>query len=311
MSRTIDGHLHISGDMAESDCLLDLLEQGGLGGINIASMPKGIGYDFHHSNERALQIKREYPGRIFVFGGLDYTLPGSRDGKVDFATQAARLFAAGADGIKMIEGKPDARKNLGIPLDSPIFDSFHAFMEETSRPILLHVGDPKSFWDKASIPEWAMKAGWYWGNGDYPFREQLYAELEGLLRKHPRLKVILAHLGVKWDGPADIGDMFERWDHVYADLTPGTPMYYGFAADPGRWRPLFEKYPDRLIFGTDNVGTYQTNKTAHLQASLTRLNNVRRCLETDEPVFGGRGLKLDPGILRKLYRDNFIKAITP
>ncbi len=309
MHTVIDGHLHISGDMSESDCLQDLFEQGHLDGINIASMPKGIGYDDHHANDRALRAKRECPDRIFVFGGLDYSDKGYRAGMVDFAAQAEALVAAGADGVKMIEGKPDARKNLGIPLDSPILDPFYSYMEESSRPILFHVNDPKSFWDRETIPDWALTAGWFWGDGDYPSRAQLYAEAEGVLRKHSDLKIVFAHLYCMWDDPADIGGVLDKWDNVCVDLTPGTPMYYGFAAAPDRWRPLFERYQDRLIFGIDNVGTYKADKPAHLASCLQRLDKVRKCLETDEPVFAGRGLKLDCGILKKIYGDNFMRVI--
>ena len=309
MYTVIDGHLHISGDMSEKDCLQDLLELGGLDGINIASMPKGIGYDFHHANDRALQLKRAYPGKIFAFGGLDYSDAGYRSGKVDFAKQAHALFDAGADGIKMIEGKPDARKNLGIPLDSPLFDSFYAYMEKKLRPILFHVTDPKSFWDRAQIPDWAVTAGWFWGDGNYPSREQLYAEVGGVLRKFPGIKIIFAHFCCMWENPADIGGFLDQWPNICVDITPGTPMYYGFAAAPDRWRPVFERYQDRLIFGIDNVGTCKEDKPAHLASCLQRLTNVRKFLETDEPVFAGRGLKLDAGTLKKIYRDNFQRMI--
>lgn len=311
MDKVIDGHLHISREKSEKECLQYLLALGGLEGIGIASMPLGIGYDSMHANERALKLKRESPGRIFVFGGLDYSDSGYRSGTVDFAQQAEALFAAGVDGIKMIEGKPDARKSLGIPLDSPIFDSFYSYMEQNARPILLHVADPASFWDREKISDWAMKAGWFWGEGDYPSMKQLYAEAGGVLKKFPSLKITFAHFYFLWEDPASIGAFLDRWANVCVDLTPGTPMYYSFAAAPERWKPVFERYQERLIFGTDNVGTCTGDKQKHLEASLARMNQVRKFLETDEPVFGGRGLQLDAGVLKKIYRDNFMRAITP
>ena len=110
----------------------------------------------------------------------------------DYLEQVKKLYAMGCDGVKMLEGKPDYRKELGKPLDHPSFDEFYAFIEEKQLPLLLHFGDPREFWDKDKIPEWAIARGWFYDDSFIPFNEG-QNEVERVLEKFPKLHLILAH----------------------------------------------------------------------------------------------------------------------
>ncbi len=67
----------------------------------------------------------------------------------------------GADGIKLIEGKPTMRKVLPIPdFDKEVWDPFWDYCEKSGFPILMHVNDPEEFWEKDKIPSWAKSQGW-------------------------------------------------------------------------------------------------------------------------------------------------------
>jgi len=72
----------------------------------------------------ALHLKAHHPDRVFVFGGLNaavYFMAPQQVGEI-FAESIDLLLAAGCDGIKMIEGKPEMRKMLPVPaFDSDVF----------------------------------------------------------------------------------------------------------------------------------------------------------------------------------------------
>ncbi|HCE47070.1 MAG TPA: hypothetical protein DET40_26275 [Lentisphaeria bacterium] len=308
--KIIDSHFHAYAGKDCEDFLQDLMMKSGLDGICIASIPKGLAHGEHFYNEEALKLKMENPGKIYFFGGLDYSDKSYLKGKVDFAKQAKKLFDAGADGIKMLEGKPNARKTLGLPIDSSIFDSYYSYMQENSFPIILHVADPEEFWDPDKASDFAKEHGWFWGDGSFPSKEQLYAETEGVLKKFPKLKLILAHF---YFMSADVGkasEFMDKWKNVSFDITPGYEMYHNFSKHPSAWKSFFMKYSGRIFFGTDNTAPSDGNSREHLNCSAARIAEMRKFLETDNEVFSGRGLKLDRDSLKKIYSGNFLRAIS-
>lgn len=90
--------------------------------------------------------------------------------------------------------------------------------------------------------------------------------IEALAREAPGLKILWAHAGM-YSSPAAIGDIFAKYDQVYADLSfRGGEILRGgvIAAD---WMALFQLYPDRLMLGTD---TYINDQWAYYQELIDR-----------------------------------------
>ena len=46
--------------------------------------------------------------------------------------------------------------------------------------------------------------------------------------------------------------LMERFPNLHLDITSGTEMYYSFTADPVRWKAFFQRYHQRILYGTDN-----------------------------------------------------------
>ena len=127
---------------------------------------------------------------LHAFGGLSYDLPGQPLTEESALNQLLELLSLGFDGLKILEGKPDRRKQLGMPLHSPLYDAVYGYCEAHAIPILAHVGDSKSFWDPVACPPYARKLGWYYGDGTYPTLDQLHSEMESALRRFPRLTIM-------------------------------------------------------------------------------------------------------------------------
>lgn len=268
-----------------------------------------------NANPPAFVAKAEFPERFYVFAGLDHSacLSGGKVTGPSLAEQVDRLRALGADGIKMIENKPTSRKVLDIPVDSEYFEDYFARVEETGFPVLWHVNDPEEFWDPEETPSWARKRGWGYDD-TFVKKETLYAEVENVLVRHPKLNIIFAHFYFLSADLPRAAALLDRFGGVRLDLAPGIEMLYNMSRDVAATRAFFEKYADRIVFGTD-ISSGQTPEEAKIRSGI-----VTRWLETDEeyrvpdaadfllgPPEDGviRGLSLPATVLSKIYRENF------
>jgi predicted TIM-barrel fold metal-dependent hydrolase len=302
----LDCHVHISA-LAGLEQLNSVRETCGLEAINLLSLASCRDEAFGQNME-VLAAKVRRPGRCYAFGSLRHPRSGRLQDPLPYEEQARRLLAMGCDGMKMLEGKPTLRRQLDMPLDAPQLDAFYTFLERKRVPLLFHVADPETFWDPAHATERLRQLGWYYGDGGYPSKEQLYAEVERALGKHPRLSAVFAHFYFLSADSERLGAFLDRWPHVNVDLTPGGEMYVNFAAQREAARAFFLRYPDRIFFGTDSAAGREPNPGGAAYA-VSQIGAMRRFLETEEEFkFWGaviKGLGLPPDACAKVYAGNF------
>ena len=309
----LDAHVHLGSHRAIAP-LVELTAEAGADRLAIVCVP-GTPERSLGANAAAFLAKSLYPDRVYVFGGLHYragreTTPG------ELLRQAEELQAAGCDSLKMLEGKPSTRKRIPYSLDDPIYDPLYSFFEETGLPIVSHVADPETFWDPARVSPMARQHGWDYTDGTFPGREQLYAEVDGLLAKHPRLRLVLCHFYFLSNEPDRAEAFLKRWPNVSFDLTPGAEMYRNFSKDPARWRAFFLAHQDRLVFGTDNVAPREPWAETR-PGMLDKVRMMRQFLETAGPFegFGTAtsreviGLGLPASALPGIYSGNFERFV--
>ena len=312
-----DSHAHLVHGLHEVRLLERIMEGTGAEAVNLACVPAGLidRYASPHVNLLSLYAKFLHPRTIYVSAGLDYTddrvrealAAGSRPARAAASDRLARQvetqLAMGADGIKMLEGKPDARKALGVPLCDPLFDGLWEVLEHRGVPVLLHLADPEEFWDPKLLPSWAKEWGWDYGDGSFSTKADLYAELRDIVRKHPALRITLAHLGFLSADPGTASAFLEEYPAVLLDLAPGSEMYSRFAARPDAWRSFFDRYRERILFGTD---LYLAEAgEAIVERSIELFRGLRTFLETGERTDWGTGLALGPATLRSIYAGAF------
>jgi hypothetical protein len=216
----------------------------------------------------------------------------------------------GCDGIKMIEGKTSERKAIGVPLDDPAYDGLYGYLAADGIPLLLHVGDPATFWDPDHATDHLKERGWYYGDGTFPALEELRAEAANILERFPGLQVLFAHFFFMSEELDRLAELLDRHPSVRVDVTPGGEMYHGFARDRAAAREFFTRYADRILFGTDNAGGRRTPNPERTAAALAKVTGMRTFFETANAVtcFGGelQGLQLDREVLDRLYAGNFL-----
>ena len=323
----IDGHIHYP-HPSQMTGLIQTCDRLLIDRLNIVCTPDRVRLSLVPD---ALHLKAHYPQRVFVFGGLDisvYFRAPQQVGEI-FADSLDFLSAAGCDGIKMIEGKPDMRRMLPIPpFDSDVFAPFWEKMAQTQMPLVFHVNDPEEFWDRERIPDWAMERGWFYGGGTYINNESQYSEIFNVLIKNPSIKVIFAHFFFLSAQLPRLADLFDRYPNMNIDLTPGIEMFHNFSKNVERTRDFFIKYQDRILFGTDiGARALLTSPQTDIQLSESqeRVYLIRNFLENANEfhlnpesgfLFGNssmplRGLQLPVPVLNKIYYQNFEKIVSP
>lgn len=261
-------------------------------------------------NFKVLYLKSKLDG-IYANIGLTHSF-NEKDTQEGYLEQIKLFYDMGCDGIKMFEGKPEYRKKLGRPLNDKIFDKFYAFAEEKGLPIVMHVSDPREFWDKERIPQWALERGWFYGEEFVPF-ETVQKEIEGVLKKFPKLKLIFAHFFFVSDDISYADWIMNKWENTCFDLTPGTEMYNNFSDNIDEWRNFFKRNSSRILFGTDIYNWEKGDNTIE-ERYAHAVNLVRNFLERKEPFIDKWQNKkienpfgFEDEILDNIYYNNFVR----
>ena len=300
--KIIDSHTHImNGDPAK---LLSMANHFGYERLNALSIPCD---GFPLNNLECLLLKKLAPGRAYVYGGITY-IPGLEAKPNDLEKELELLTEAGCDGWKLLESKASVYRELRLPLDGPVFEKAFSFAEETSLSLIWHCGDPSTFWDASRAPAFAVENGWLCIGKGYPSLEELNLQVENVLKRHPRLKATLAHLYFTSDRREYAEKMLDSFEKLFFDLTPGSEMYWDFMDDREYWQSFFDRYRDRLIYGTDMVDD-EGDVVFGSQDEIVRL--VMNVLKGNKPFIvrdhEGTGLGLPDHILEMIMHENFEK----
>jgi len=311
----IDGHVHM-GSASQEGSLLAIQKAAGIERMALVSIQNpeaGSGL------AQSLYMKARHPDLFYVMAGLNHAGPLS-EGRVQgtpLVKQVDEFVRIGCDGIKMIEGKPTARQRMNVPLTDPYYADYWARVEELGLPIVFHVNDPEEFWDPALIPGWAKKRNWGYGPGDVQ-KEQLYAEVDEVLARHPKLRIIFAHFYFLSADLPRATRFFDEHPTVCFDLTPGVEMLYNLSRDVEASRVFFTRYAERIVYGTDLFSSQPVDE-GRLRAGL-----VFRWLESEDtfrvpdgadfllgPPEDGiiHGMALPDEVLQTIYRENWQRMV--
>jgi len=237
----------------------------------IAKMDRGgvaltwLGQNERNGSANALAEAAKFPARI-----VPTTIHG--DGRRWHGGDPTLLDELAADartGRYFAMGEFEARhyvsstndRDVHKPVDSEGFERVFCIAEETGLPMLLH----------------------------HEAEDALLPELERMLERHPRARVVWCHVGRNRDRktwtvlptPDGVRAFLKRFPNLYFDLNQSPPgsthrgtrqldsVLYD-RVDPNKggnnqpdavldeaWRALFEEYPDRFLFGSDvNTGRW-------------------------------------------------------
>jgi predicted TIM-barrel fold metal-dependent hydrolase len=265
-------------------------------------------------NIKALALKQAFSPNFYAFAGLvhpqDYT--DKKSVKKAFLRQAEEYFSVGYDGMKMLEGYPSLLKVRGIPLDDEIYDSYYAFMEENRYPIIMHVANPNENWDISKADKYAVQAGRVY-DSSYPTKDEITRQVFSVMKKYPKLKLILAHWGFFSQEKENAERFLGDYENTMLDITPGGEQYLNMMKDWKYWHSYIEKYQDKILYGTDFYAFPDDTQEEWHTAFTRRPNFIRQFFETDtEHTYLDerfQGVLLEKTLREKIYWDNAEKLL--
>lgn len=318
----LDCHVHYALPISR-DTLSKTLADTGTDMANLVIVPHRYRIS---STPDALAFKHANPKKIYVFTGLDVSEYMRHPKKVGVKMKrfVSRMLRAGCDGVKMIEGKPDMRRTMPIPdFDKPEWEPFWAWAEKTGLPILWHVNDPEEFWDPDRIPDFAKKSGWFYGP-DTINNEEQYRQVLAVLDRHPKLKIVFAHMFFLSAQLDRLCDYMRRYPNICVDLTPGIELYINLSKNPAGAQAFFDEFGNRILYGTDiGARAVISENKINDRESAQRVAVCRGFLEREgrftvevdgnfllgDEDFDLCGMHLPDDMLQKIYHDNFVRLV--
>ena len=309
MKKIIDSHLHILrwGDKDFISCFDEYVEKSNVHALNICSVPMSFS---NVCNNIILGFYKIARPNTYIHGGIEFiNIPmDNMPMEMDAAAQYRELMEIGFDGIKMLEGKPTEHKRIGKNLNHPEFNKLYSEMEKDGTQLLMHVNDPDEFWDPERAPEWAVKNGWAYLDGTYASYEEIHKQTVKILEEYPNLHLTLAHFFFCSKEPMILERLFALYPNFCVDLTPGGEMYVEFEKNYEYYKDFFNKYSDRLIFGTDR--SYLGDE----EYAKWLFNVVTTFIGTDKTVMSFdnkelRGLGLSQEKVDNIFYANFERRV--
>lgn len=317
--KIINSHVHLE-DINLLDFMNKILSEYGISKMCILSYAK---HQLINANVIALAAKLRYPNDIYAFGGLDYSsimTMGRDKARKQLVKQLEDLIDIGFDGIKFLDLKPTEFIKIRYKLDDPIFEPFFSLLQDSGMPLVMHIADPEYFWDSEKVPDWAKSLGWFYNSKEYPSFKEIYQVLTNILKKFPMLKLTLAHFGFMQADLKHLGKLLDYYPSLSIDLTPGRCVYADLHSNLKQTRLFFEKYQDRIIFGTDlELGALKEEDSCFtLQDTIDNIKIAQTFIDSSEyfpvkiedgSVQQIKGLGLNNTIKAKIYHKNFEKLV--
>lgn len=254
---------------------------------------------------------RALPGRFVTFAQVDWSLSAGPQFGARLAAQLRDSVRRGARGLKVWKDlglrRRDGQGRLIAIDDERLLPLWEAAGEE-GVPVLIHVADPVAFFQPLDArnerwEELQAHPDWQFHDPDFPPFEALMEQFEALIARHRATTFIGAHVGCYAENLAWVSRMLETYPNFNVDIGQRISE---LGRQPYSARRLFERYSDRILFGTDCFPLDQAWYAPYF-----------RFLETADEYFAygagpipgqGRwaiyGLDLPDPILRQVYRDN-------
>jgi predicted TIM-barrel fold metal-dependent hydrolase len=250
--------------------------------------------------------------RFVFFTTLDLRDVGPGSG-ARIAAQLEADVAAGAVGIGEIgkgfglfNTKADGSR---LTLDDPELDVVWETAGRLGVPVFIHTGDPSEFFQPHDMENERWLEMSIFPNRQlndqrrFPTFEELMAERDRMIAKHPNTTWILAHMSWYTNDLGKLGELFDRYPNVHGELGA---VLYDLGRQPRFAKAFFEKYSDRILFGKDSFAPDE-------------YPYYWRVFETEDEYFDyyrnyhafwklyGMGLSED--VLRKVYYENALRII--
>jgi predicted TIM-barrel fold metal-dependent hydrolase len=312
------GHFTANATPAE---LIPVMERRGL--KMLVNLTGGCGNALRESLDF---FHKPHPDRFLVFTEPWWQRAADKNYPQFQADQIEKARQIGARGLKVLKilGLYLREKVSTGPLvkvDDPRFDPMWETVGALKMPVTIHVSDPEAFFlpiDKYNERYEELHAHPDWSfHGDFPSNREIHEARNRVVARHPKTQFILCHVGNAED-LAWVSQWLNRYPNLHVEIGARIGE---LGRQPGTARKFFEKYQDRILFGTDAVPRGEETPQQLYNDQLYQI--YYRFLETEDEYFDyaparippqGRwricGLGLPESILKKVYHDNAARLLS-
>ena len=274
----------------------------------IMTMASGARFD------SIVQKYAKYGKRFEIWCDFDYTgydKPGFGPAAVK---ELERCYKIGARGVGELGDKglglfySESVKAWGMHFDDARMKPLFEKCAELHMPINIHVADPVWMYEKMDSTNDGLMNAQEWRidmtkPGIIGF-DALIQSLENAVNNNPKTIFIACHFANLNHDMAKLGELLDKYPNLYADIAA---RYAESATIPRYMNAFYEKYQDRLLYGTD------------MNYDTTMYRITFRILESSDEHFYEIGLfgyhwalngfGLPKEILKKLYHDNAARIL--
>ena len=290
----------------------------------LTNVTGGMGSGLRDSVQR---YDRAHPGRFISFTEPWWSRtaePGYAQFQADELARAKRDGARGLKLLKVLGLYLRDRVTTGrlIPVDDRRFDLMWEACAGLNLPVAIHVSDPEAFYlpiDRFNerYEELSNHPDWSFHGKDFPSNAEVLAARNRMFARHPKTQFIALHVGNDAENLAYVSECLDKFPNLHVELGARIGE---LGRQPRTARRFFERYQDRILFGTD--ATPHGDEFPQQLFGNALYEIYYRFLETEDEYLDyapaavppqGRwriyGLGLPDGILRKVYHDNAARLL--
>ena len=243
------------------------------------------------------------------------------------ADELVRARKAGAHGLKVLKTLGlFLRENVSagrlVKIDDPRFDPMWETCGSLDIPVAIHVSDPEAFFlptDRFNerFEELNNHPNWSFHGRDFPSSAELLEARNRVFARHPKTQFIVLHVGNNAENLPYVSECMDRFPNMTVELAARIGE---LGRQPRMSRKFFDKYQDRIIFGTDASPNGTDTPQQIFGDELYEI--YYRFLETEDEYFNyapapvppqGRwqiyGIGLPDAILKKVYYENAARLL--
>jgi len=294
---------------------------------NIKIMVNLTGGSAKGLEEAVQRFQQPHPDRFLTFTEPSWDHSNQPDYGKFQADEIEHAHKAGARGLKVLKTlglylRENVSEGRLVKIDDPRFDSMWDACGSLGMPVAIHVSDPEAFFlptDRFNerFEELNSHPDWSFHGRDFPSNAEIVEARNRVFARHPKTQFIALHVGNDAENLPYVSECLDRFPNMWVEL--GARLGE-LGRQPRMSRKFFEKYQDRIIFGTDAV---PNGTDTPQQIFVDQLYEIYyRFLETEDEYFDyapapvppqGRwriyGIGLPDEILKKVYYQNAARLL--
>lgn len=250
----IDMHSH---DYAQNDAEIEqwvkTMDKLGIEKTVILSMQSGKGLD------SVMHVYSKYPDRFEFWCGIDFTgYNTDKDWVKNAVKELERCHKKGVKGIGELGDKGEGliyskpTPGYGIHMDDPMLKPIWSKCAELRMPVSIHIAEPIWMYEQMDSTNDGLMNGYAWKvdlkKKDILNHAELIQTLDNAVKDNPNTTFIACHFANCSYDLAILGNMLDAYPNLWAD---NAARYAETAPIPRYVKSFYEKYQNRLLYGTD------------------------------------------------------------